>query len=113
MRRIDDGKLETGIPLHVDGAPNKELRLVSSSAQPAAAAAPKPPKPSPAASDAASDEKYARLLAKLPERPGQSHLQALSTDDLRFLERRNGTPSHSLNKQPCVDALQRLIEAGE
>jgi len=110
---FDDGKLETGIPLHVDGAPNKELRLVSSSAQPAAAAAPKPPKPSPAASDAASDEKYARLLAKLPERPGQSHLQALSTDDLRFLVRRNGTPSHSLNKQPCVDALLRLIEAGE
>ena len=62
---------------------------------------------------AASDEKYARLLAKLPERPGQSHLQALSTDDLRFLVRRNGTPSHSLNKQPCVDALLRLIEAGE
>ena len=55
------------------------------------------------------DEKYAELVSRMPARRDASCLDGFTLDELRFLLRQNGTPSHNMLKQQVVSGLMRLI----
>ena len=55
------------------------------------------------------DEKYAELVSRMPARRDASCLDGFTLDELRFLLRQNGTPSHNMLKQQVVSGLMRLL----
>ncbi len=55
------------------------------------------------------DEKYAELVSRMPARRDASCLDGFTLNELRFLLRQNGTPSHNMLKQQVVSGLMRLL----
>jgi hypothetical protein len=62
----------------------------------------KAPAASPNGGDDNVDHKYAGIVAKIGLQPKPEALHTMSLNELRFLLRKNGTPSHNMLKTPVV-----------